>query len=394
MNILSINYKQATLEIRSYFSFTKEEIQAFREDLFKEISDIRQCVVLSTCNRCEIFVDGNNESVVLLQNFLCKYKNVDYGSVVKLFNVFIGEKAIEHLTKVACGIDSMVLGEDEILRQIKEAYQDSLDSGATGYEFNTIFQMAISAAKDIKTSTGLSETPVSIATLAANIVFSLPKENKKVLIIGITGKIGSITALNIAYKEDIEVFGTVRKRDSNLNTVESLASNKNLGTLCGASNVTFVDYDSRYEYMEEADVVISATSSPHYTITKEDYDLAIKSNRNRIFIDLAVPQDIDSRISEYASCKVYNIDYFKKLASDNNQLKKNKAIAAADSAKAWADKIEKELIFHDIVEIVPELQKMVQDKGIEKMIYSLRKLADKNQIDGIARWLYAYLENA
>ena len=391
MNVLGISYKKASLDIRAAFAFTKEDIKEFRESLFNSTDKIKQCVVLSTCNRCEIYTDGDPDTMVFLQKFLCEYKKIEFGKVVKLFNLYVGNKAIEHLIKVACGIDSMVVGEDEILRQLKEAYKDSLDSGAVGYEFNTVFQMSIAAAKDIKTRTGLSQTAVSVGTLAANAVFALPGKNKKVLILGITGKIGSIVALNVAYKNEIKVIGTIRHRDLNLS---QNGTEKNISVLNAAENVTMVDYNKRYEYMKDVDAIISATSSPHYTITKEDFDLYVKDDKKRLFIDLAVPQDIDSRLKDDDNNTLYDIDYFNKLASENNRLKQDKAHVAEESALIWAEDIEKELRLHDVIENLPRLKDAVNKNGIEKLVYSIRKLADKDQVDSIAKWFEDYLESA
>lgn len=393
MNIIGINFKQAPLDVRSKFAFNREDIQTFREELFSKADKINQCVVISTCNRCEICIDGDLKDVDFLQHFICEYKNIDYDSAIKYFNVFLEEKAIRHLTRVACGIDSMILGEDEILRQLKDAYQDSLEAGATGYEFNTIFQMVIAAAKDIKTSTGLSETPVSVGTLTANLVASLPGEHKKVMIIGITGKIGSITAMNIAYKGNVEIIGTSRLHGVKTAEASEISekSSVKLSNLLVDPNVTLIDYSKRYEYISDVDVVISATTSPHYTITRNDLIACKDIKTPKVFIDLAVPPDIDRSVADIEGVELYDIDYFNTLARNNNQLKQTKAQIAEKSAEEWARNIEKELKIHDLIEQIPVIEKAVNEKGIGKLIYSLRKMADKEQVDGISKWLTDYV---
>ena len=200
MNVISISFKSAPLAVRALFAFSKDEQSDFFKKLFNSIPAIAQCVIISTCNRCEFYFDSDRENIKKAEHFICNYKGMDIEKAIKYFNVFTGENAIGHLLKVACGIDSMVLGEDEILRQVKESYYFAMENNAVSTEFNTIFKMAITAAKEIKTVTGLSSTPVSIGTLTANEVFRFKKEEKHILIIGITGKIGSITAKNIADK--------------------------------------------------------------------------------------------------------------------------------------------------------------------------------------------------
>ena len=169
---------------------------------------------------------------------------MDIEKAIKYFNVFTGENAIGHLLKVACGIDSMVLGEDEILRQVKESYYFAMENNAVSTEFNTIFKMAITAAKEIKTVTGLSSTPVSIGTLTANEVFRFKKEEKHILIIGITGKIGSITAKNIADKDNTQIIRTSGRYSANT-------------VLPFGDNIVITDYTNRYKFMDWADVVIN-----------------------------------------------------------------------------------------------------------------------------------------
>ena len=181
MNTLSISYKTAPQSVREAFSFSAEEQERFYPEAFVKLPGVSQCVILSTCNRFEIYFDGGRENIKPMEKLVCENRGITLREVLRYFNVYEDGGAVLHLTRVASGIDSMVLGEDEILRQLKEAYGRALENGATSSEFNTIFQMAIAAAKNIKTDTGLSTTPVSFGTLAANEVFHMPGEQKTVL---------------------------------------------------------------------------------------------------------------------------------------------------------------------------------------------------------------------
>lgn len=380
MNIISISHKKAGLEERSRFAFSDEDKKEFRRQLFEIFPEIRECVILSTCNRCEIFWNGDDVNVKEVEKFLCRYKNVPHSHAIGYLGIYTGSRAIRHLTRVACGIDSMVLGEDEILRQIKEAYYEAHESGATDYELNTIFQMAIAAAKEIKTSTGLSTTPVSIGTLVANMVSSLISEGygNKVMILGITGKIGNITAKNIVAKGGVIVTGTTRKHNAE-------------GLLPSYPQINMAEFHDRYELMKDMDIIISSTASPHYTVTADEYIRTVGNDRKRVFIDLAVPPDIDSNIEELDNCRLVTIDYFKKLSEHNNILKEEKAQDARKKADMHADEIEKELRLHEIIAKLPEIREMISVNGIDKLIYGLRKKADKEQVEQIADWLLGNL---
>ena len=220
---------------------------------------------------------------------------------MQYLNIYSEEQTVAHIFKVCCGLDSMVLGEDEILGQVKDAYQMTLEEKAADYEANVIFQKAITCAKKTKTDTNLSRTPVSIATLVANEVFHFEKEGsqeKKVLIMGVTGKIGSTIAKNILSKSGIEVYGTVRSHKSDLTFQWK------------SSHIHLVDYADRYAYMEDADIIISATSSPHYTVVAEKLEQVFTTSKKRLFIDVAVPIDIDPAIGEISGVTLYDIDFF------------------------------------------------------------------------------------
>lgn len=153
MNIISVSFKSAPIDIRAKFAFTKEEQEAFYREIKNSMSFISQCVIISTCNRCEIYFDGEKSAIRQMELFICSFKGLDIDKALKYFNIYTSQTAVSHLLKVACGIDSMVLGEDEILRQVKEGYYTALKSNITSFEFNTIFKMAITAAKEIKTLT-------------------------------------------------------------------------------------------------------------------------------------------------------------------------------------------------------------------------------------------------
>lgn len=380
MNILSISYKKTPQEVREKFAFSPDQQLSFFTAAREQIPGLTQCVILSTCNRCEIYFDGGSESIRPMEKLLCQVKDFPLKELLPMLYVYEDDGAVRHLTKVASGIDSMVLGEDEILRQLKEAYQRALDAGMTGFAFNTIFQMSISAAKSIKTNTGLSTTPVSFGTLAANEIFHWPGAHKQVLIIGVTGKIGSITAKNMAGKPGLKLYGTTRSRHGY----------KDLGL--DPSVISMVPFTERYSLMDQADVVISATSSPHYTVTQEELERALKTPKDRLFIDLAVPADIDSSIAGMNGVKLRNIDWFRKTAERNNSIKQHEAAVADQSAESYADEIQKELCLHHLITELPELKQTVEENGFDNLIFSLRSLADRSQVEAVSKWLDDFMK--
>lgn len=369
LRCLSISFKKAPLSIREQVALSKEEILLF----FQEVKGA--CVILSTCNRLEIYFEG---SFFELENTLANIKQISREEFVNYERTYSDQSALRHLARVACGMDSMVLGEDEILRQIKEAYYLAFDHHKTNYEMNVIFQKILQSSKDIKTNTGLSSTPVSIGTLVANASVHFKEGKKNVLLMGITGKIGTIVAKNLLSKKYVSLMATMRHHSFH--------------GLQGYSDIQMIPFQERYQRMKEADVIISATTSPHYTITKHEYILNINDDKKRLFIDLAVPSDIDPELKSLESVQLMNIDDFKEWASHNNEIKKQYAQDADVMILEWVEEIQKELRMHDLVPLLPVLEEDVQKGGIQHLLYSLREYTNYHQMNEIIGWLEDYVK--
>lgn len=224
MYCISINYKKAPLEIRNRFAFSPEEQRLF---LKKKHGDdkITGCVLLSTCNRMEYYancLEGQDPGEIWerMERDICEEKDLDIGLCRKYINCYHEEGALKHLHRVAAGVDSMVVGEDEILGQVKDAFSLAMEEDCTDYQLNTIFKSAVTGAKKIKTDTALSRTSVSVATLAASRILAFEKQLRqepgwedrpfRVMIIGITGKTGSTVMKNICNRENLIIIGTSR----------------------------------------------------------------------------------------------------------------------------------------------------------------------------------------
>lgn len=379
MYCISISYKTALVSVREQFAFTLEEQKEFIDQL-KQQKMIDGAVILCTCNRSEIYITGEKEAVSILQRELARYKNKHVGEILNYLHIYSEDKAIRHLYQVCCGIDSMVLGEDEILRQVKTAYSLSLELGFVNYELNIFFQRAIACAKKIKTNTNLSKTPISIATLVANEIFHFPKEKKQVLIIGITGQIGNILLKNIVSKPNIEILGTIRSHKTKIKTEIK------------ASNLMIIDYIQRYQYIDNSDIIISATTSPHYTITYDKLKEWIRQKKERLFLDLSVPIDIDPYIQEIEGVKLYNIDQFQELSKLNNKKKLKELDIANAIMENYIDEVKKEILFHDYLTQIEKTKKIVKEKSLESILYTIRDNVDSKKLEIILDTL-SQLEN-
>lgn len=364
MKCISISFKTAPEDIRNKFAFTNSEKKDFLSQLSEFITDAK-CVILGTCNRTEIYVESHNGVFSILENLLSRKTKLSISEIRKYARYYEEESAIEHIFKVTCGLDSMILGENEILSQVKQTYLESLQEKRTGYELNITFLSALSCAKKIKTQTEIAKSAISFATLTCNEIKNFIQKNNitspSILIIGGSGKIGSSIIKNILNKDfNAKIYVTQR---SHGNTVDF------------TDKVEVLDYTKRFEYLKNVDIVISATKSPHYTINYED-TLPNISSKKMLFIDLASPYDIDREISKIQNCTLITIDYFKEIVKNNN-LKKEKAVAdAQDILNQELQKIFKNIIYHNALEKIQAENEKFKDFSLEKFLYYLKDKLD------------------
>jgi glutamyl-tRNA reductase len=425
MYCISVSFKKTPLEIRQQFALSKEEQIAFLYGLMEQ-EKITGGVVVSTCNRSEIYFTAKESCREEIEEALSQNRQIDKESIKKYCLYYQEEKAVRHLYKVACGLDSMVLGEDEILRQVKEAYLLAGEQGFTNSELNIIFQGAFNCAKLSKSETKLSNTPVSLGTLTANTIEDFLRESReksaggngllkdsrdqaaekvcrdKVLVIGATGQIGSIVAKDLLSK-GITVIGTTRRRGPveekfmpESKTAEAFCQpvNKNhettssqmqFGSKDGKSaSMEWIDFEKRYEVMSQVAAVVSATASPHYTLTSRDF-LQHKGQGNYLLIDLAVPFDVDKELGKTEGITLLNIDYFKTLSKENSNIKLGEMEKAKQILQECVEEVLKKLY---IREFQDNMAGHCQERWFQKMTFYLRDVLDSEQLKAVLAKIY------
>lgn len=371
MKCISISFKTAPEEIRNKFAFTNSEKQDFLSQLSEFITDAK-CIILTTCNRTEIYVEAENCKFDVLENLLSKKVNLSITEIRKYARYYEKQSAIEHIFKVTCGLDSMILGENEILSQVRQTYLDSLQEKRTGYELNTSFLSALSCAKKIKTQTEISKTAISYATLACSEIKNFIQENNVsapcVLIIGASGKIGSSIIKNILSKNlNIKIIATQRAHGNAVNFTDK---------------ISVIDYSQRFDCLKNADVVISATNSPHYTLNYKD-TLLNKSSKKMLFIDLAAPYDIDREISKIENCRLITIDYFKEIVKNNNSKKEKAVCDAHNILNQELQKTYKNVIYHNALDKIKAEDLKHRDFSLEKILLRLKNKLDAESFENV-----------
>lgn len=251
------------------------------------------------------------------------------------------------------------------------------------YELNVLFQRAISSAKRIKTDTNLSRTPLSIATLVANEVFHFEKngEEKQVMVIGMTGKMGGTIAKNILSKPGIKVTGTVRSHKADLKMEAK------------SKRVRIIDYKDRYDYMKEMDIVVSATLGPHYTVTCEEL-MGKLSGKKQLFMDVAVPIDMDPEIGKLCGVTLYDIDYFETLSKNNTEIKLKELDRGRAIMEEETDGAIKEMMFHPYIQRMGELKEAFKGKSLDTLLFQIRDHCSSDELrvvlktlDGLEGWI-------
>ncbi len=295
ISMIGIDYKKASVDVRAQFSFTKKNAAAALENLKKE-PGILGCIILSTCNRMEIWASTGEDWKGSLYEFLCREKEKDPREFEKYFVKREEEEAVEHLFYLTSGLKSQILAEDQIITQVKDALALSREAYCTDNVLEVLFRMAVTAAKKVKTQVSFSRANSSVIHQAIerleNQGFSI--QGKTCMVIG-NGEMGKVTAL--ALKEaGAEVTVTVRQYRSGFVTIPQ-----------GCDRI---NYGERLEFLPKCDLVVSATASPNYTLTMEQIENA-KIPGHVVLIDLAVPRDIEPSAGTLNNVTLYDIDSFK-----------------------------------------------------------------------------------
>ena len=307
---LGLNHRTASVDVREQFALPDGKVTEMLGSLCEK-TEATEAVILSTCNRVEIYAATDGESVELLDDLRRFMLNGHELSPEVLYDKS-GVESVEHLFKVASGLDSMVLGETEILGQLKAAYQIALERKCTGNKLNKAFQKAFNAAKQIRTETNIQRGRVSVASVAVELagkIFDKLSEHT-VLIIG-AGYTGEKTARALLSRG----AKTVMVSNRSIERAETLALE-----LDGRA-VQFDDWESEFSAV---DIIISSTSAPHYVIDRKKLEplQELRQHRPLLLVDIAVPRDIEPEVNFLEDVYLYNIDDLQAIADDYLLLRK------------------------------------------------------------------------
>ncbi len=308
LTILGLNHKSSPIELREVVSFDPDEKKGFLSGL-KALFPECGIVLLSTCNRVELYIENRHTNVDIsgFISQIASFHNVPFEELFPYMYVHAGEKAVRHLFNVACGLDSMVVGEAQILGQVKESYKLSLECGFTGKELNMVFQKALALSKKIRTNTAIGEGNVSISSIACELAEEVLGDlsDRKILLIG-TGKIGKLTLKSLQERHASTILVANR-------------THAKARALAEEYNWMSIEFDEIENSMKDIDVVICSTFSGVRVIDLKMVKRVMKGRNNKriFFIDLAMPRDIDPGIGAIPEVHLYNIDSLKNISNKN-----------------------------------------------------------------------------
>jgi glutamyl-tRNA reductase len=304
--VIGLSHRSSPVALREQFAFADGQIPAALQALRQE-GVVEEAVILSTCNRVEIYAATSLKAPAAfagLKGFLLAGRGGSQPLTNEIY-AFAEPESVEHLFRVACGLDSMVLGETEILGQLKRAYELALAYRHTGGRLNKAFQRAFNTAKHVRTETSIQRGSVSVGSVAVELaekIFASLKD-RRVLVIG-AGDTSEKTARALLSHGVQGILVTNRSHDRAMALAGEL----------GGRAVPFDDWSAEFD---NVDIAISSTSAPHYILDRQRVELLMKQRRNRplLLIDIAVPRDIDPDVNLMSDVYLYNIDDLQAIAN-------------------------------------------------------------------------------
>jgi glutamyl-tRNA reductase len=338
LKILGLNHNTAPVDIRERIVFAGDTVApALRQVV--DLADVGEAVILSTCNRTEFYVDAGSEGLEALAKWLKSEQKLDSEAESALFRLE-NDEAIRHLFRVACGLDSMVLGEPQVLGQLKDAYRAAEEQGTVGRALTRLFHHTFSVAKKVRTDTEIGSSPVSVAYAAVSLAtqFFAGFEKHTALLVG-AGATIELVAQHLKGKGIGRLF--IANRD--ITRAQKLAG-KFGGYAISLSEIGGM--------LEEADILISSTASPTVIVTREQMQKAIKARKHKpIFaVDIAVPRDLDPEISKLRDVYLYTVDDLDRVIVEGQA---NREAAAVDATRILEEETRRYLDMERSREVAP-----------------------------------------
>jgi glutamyl-tRNA reductase len=385
MNIIVVgmSHKTAPVEIREKYAYKEEDLpEALRA--LKDIDEVLECVLLSTCNRIELYALTLDDDIDALAGVLFKkdaLHDLPAGQIHDLTYKITNEQALEHICKVSSGLDSMVIGEPQIFGQMKEAYNIALQAGTTGPVFKSLFPQIFSLVKKIQSTTNIGRNTVSVSYAAVNLarkIFANLQE-QSVMILG-AGEMGELTVRNLIGQGVRRVYVSNRTFEKAVKLAETF------------TGIPIMLYELN-EYLPTVDIVISSVNAENYIIGREAAAKAqsLRHGKPLIIIDISVPRSIDPKIAGLPNIYLYNIDDLKSVVESGLSQRIEEAQKANKLIQDKVQTILSQLKADDIEPTIAYLSnsaEQIRRREFEELMTSLSVSEDqKSKIESFGKSL-------
>lgn len=379
--LVGLNHSTAPVEVRERVAFTVEQSRLALAELSAK-GLLREDVILSTCNRSEIYgtTEGDSIPVDEIRTFVSEFHQVPPAALNGCFYQQTQEEAVRHLFRVASSLDSQLVGEPHILGQVRNAFVLALENKSTGTTLNRLFQKAVEVGKRVRAETEIGSRPVSLSSVAVETAAKIfgNLEGRSVLVLG-AGEMSELTVESLAL-HGVKQFAVANR---SFERAEDLAKK---------FNASAIPWERLDEALLPPDIVISSTSSPDFVITKLHLERLMSARKHRamFFIDIALPRDIDPRVQDIYNVYLYNLDDLKSIA-ESNRSEREKDIPKAE--KIVDEEVNLFMRWHEGLSAVPtvtSLRKKIDQIRITELEAHLRKLGplgdrERNIIDALTQ---------
>lgn len=379
---LGINHKTASVEVRERVAFAPELLAEAMNGAAK-FADLKEIAILSTCNRTELYCSSAIEGSRALLEWLGEYHDLDPDELQQCSYAFWGEDAARHMMRVASGLDSLVLGEPQILGQLKSAYTLSQENGHVGAELGRLFQQTFSVAKQVRTDTAIGENPVSVAYAAVSLaqhIFSDMRESK---------------ALLIGAGETIEL---VARHLVNAGVADITVANRTLNRALALAD----EFDGKAillgdipDALAEADIVIASTASQLPILGKGAVESALKQRKHRpiFMVDIAVPRDIEAQVAELDDVYLYTVDDLKEVIEENQRSREDAARQAEEIIETGAHEFMRQLRSLEAVDVLTAFRGQAENLRDQELGRALKQLENGKPAEEVITMLARSLTN-
>ncbi|WPP44026.1 glutamyl-tRNA reductase [Pseudomonas sp. AN-1] len=379
---LGINHKTASVAVRERVAFGPEQLVDALQQLCR-VTPCREAAILSTCNRSELYLALDEARAEEILAWLAGYHGLSLDELRACAYIHQGNEAVRHMMRVACGLDSMILGEPQILGQMKDAYASAQQAGTLGPLLGRLFQATFSTAKTVRTDTRIGENPVSVAFAAV----SLAKQ--------IFSDLGRSQALLIGAGETIALVARHLHEQGVKRIVVANRTLERASALAGEVGGQAVLLADIPEQLVGSDIVISSTASPLPILGKGAVERALKKRKHRpvFMVDIAVPRDIEPEVGELDDVYLYTVDDLHEVIAENLRNRQDAARAAEELVVAGVGAFIERLRERDSVDLLRAYRTRAEQLRDEELTKALRLLGNGSPAEEVLAQLARGLTN-